>query len=278
MFSNMNWRNLGVRTGSALAAVLILFGAYLAFEWAGIIGLGLILEILVIREGLRLVDFSPLSLWNQRFLSFFVYLLFLSTLFMPQHRFAIWIVFSTLILSGGVWWPTEGNIQRNHAIQSQLLLMALYLGVFPALLLDLLFKYHGALWFISLLVMVFSGDIGAYLSGVTLGKTTVLPHISPKKTWAGAIGGFLATLLSAAAIYKIAELKMPWISWMVMAGLISLVAQSGDFFESLLKRLHNVKDSGRLMPGHGGLLDRIDGLLFAAPIMSVALIYFDPWL
>jgi phosphatidate cytidylyltransferase len=76
----------------------------------------------------------------------------------------------------------------------------------------------------------------------------------------------------------LAALSIPLPAWLVMASLVSFVAQSGDFFESLLKRVAEVKDSGRIMPGHGGILDRIDGLLFAAPVMSVALSYFDQWI
>lgn len=278
MTSESKWRNLGLRTASALAAASVLLVVYLTLEWAGIIGLGLVLEVFVVREGLRLIQLDPLDAKLRGVFGAIIYLLFLAILFFQPHRFAIWMGFSTLFLAGSLTLPTEKDLHQLHNIQSRSLLMSLYLAVFPALLLDLLFKYHGALWFISLLLMVFAGDIGAYLCGVAFGKRNILPHISPKKTWEGSMGGFFATLAAASIIYIYAELKMPMAAWLLMAGLISFVAQAGDYFESLLKRLHNVKDSGTLMPGHGGILDRIDGLLFAAPIMSVALTFFDPWL
>lgn len=271
-------KNLGVRTVSALSAVGILGAIYLFFELTGLVIVAMLLEIIVIKEGINLIDWKPLSNKFKFYFGIATYILFLLILFIEPYRFHIFVSAITLGLALSIQLKVGDSLQLLQNLQGRALMILVYLTLFPALLVDLLFKYHGSLWFLSLMVMVFAGDIGAYALGITMGKRHVLPLISPKKTWAGALGGFLATVISALVIHHLADLKIPLLGWLTMASVISVVAQSGDFFESLLKRVRDVKDSGRIMPGHGGILDRIDGLLFAAPIMSVALTFFDRWI
>ncbi len=272
-------KNLGVRTLSAVAAVALLGLTYLFFELAGIIILAMILEVIVIKEGLRLMDWVSAHNKNKWFYGIFFYVVFLLVLFGEPYRLQILLLSIVFCLSLSIYLKVQDfSLKTLQNAQCGLLVGMIYLSLFPALLVDILFKYQGAVWFMSLLIMVFAGDIGAYSFGITLGKRHVLPQISPKKTWEGAIGGFLVTLASALVLHEVLALKIPIVGWLIMAALISVSAQTGDFFESLLKRVINVKDSGKIMPGHGGLLDRIDGLLFAAPIMSVSLSYFDRWI
>jgi phosphatidate cytidylyltransferase len=117
------------------------------------------------------------------------------------------------------------------------------------------------------LLVVWATDIGAYLVGRLLGGPRLAPRISPGKTWSGAAGGFgcaLAVGLGAASLGQ----SSPGPALAVAAGL-SIAAQAGDLLESGMKRHFGVKDSGRLIPGHGGLLDRLDGLLAAAPVAAL---------
>lgn len=271
-------KNLWVRLASALGAVGLLVLLHHFFGLTGLILMALTLEVLVIKEGVGLVDWRPLGVVFKVGLGILIYVLFGILLLWEPYRFQVLGLSFTLILSGTLHLKILDDVKRLRDLQTQILAMSFYLAVLPAILVDLLLKYQGGLWFSSLLILVFSGDIGAYLLGVTLGKRHMLAHISPKKTWVGAIGGFFATLIAADLIHRWVGLEIPWLGWLSMAGLISIVAQSGDFFESLLKRVAQVKDSGALMPGHGGLLDRIDGLLFAAPVMSAAVTFFDPWI
>lgn len=271
-------KNLNVRIISALVVVGILAATYLFFDLSGIVVLTMILEVFVIREGLRLISWAPLSFKFKIVFGLIIYLLFTLILFIEPYRFHILVGAVTLGLAFSIQLKSGNDIKNLQHLQTSALLAFIYLALFPALLIDLLFKYQGLLWFLSLLIMVFAGDIGAYAFGITLGKHHVLPLISPKKTWEGAFGGFLATILSALSIHMVVGLKIPLFGWLFMSAIISIVAQSGDFFESLLKRIADVKDSGTMMPGHGGILDRIDGLLFAAPIMSIALTFFDHWI
>jgi phosphatidate cytidylyltransferase len=117
------------------------------------------------------------------------------------------------------------------------------------------------------LLVVWATDIGAYLTGRLLGGALLVPSISPAKTWSGAAGG-LACALSVGIGAAQISLGPVWRALAVAAGL-SIAAQAGDLLESGVKRHFGVKDSSRLIPGHGGLLDRLDGLLAAAPIAGL---------
>jgi phosphatidate cytidylyltransferase len=126
---------------------------------------------------------------------------------------------------------------------------------------------NGAIWTFFLLAVVFSGDTVAYYVGKAVGSHKLCPEISPGKTVEGAMGGLAASLL-AGCLFKIYALTE--LSWPVCVGLallLGVIGQIGDLVESMLKRSVEIKDSGSLLPGHGGVLDRIDGLLFAAPIL-----------
>lgn len=118
---------------------------------------------------------------------------------------------------------------------------------------------------LMILLLAWIGDTGAYFAGRFLGKRKLYPEVSPKKTWAGAVGG-LAGSVAAVAAMKL--LRLPSMSWLDVA-LIGVpgaaLGQMGDLVESLIKRSVGVKDSGALLPGHGGMLDRIDAVLFIAP-------------
>ena len=132
----------------------------------------------------------------------------------------------------------------------------------------------GAIWVFFLICVVFGGDIGAYYMGTYLGKHKLMPSVSPKKTLEGAIGGIGANLLIGSLIninlphlpWGLNMPALPWIPTILFLIVVGMIGQFGDLFESLFKRAADIKDSGKILPGHGGLLDRIDALLFAAPL------------
>ncbi|MGP1354248.1 MAG: phosphatidate cytidylyltransferase [Parasphingopyxis sp.] len=123
------------------------------------------------------------------------------------------------------------------------------------------------------LAMVWGTDIGAYFSGKTIGGPKLAPTFSPNKTWAGLIGGMASAMLVSAIFVITTELRAPIIP---LAALLAVVAQLGDLLESWLKRKADVKDSSNIFPGHGGALDRLDGLLPVA--ICVAGLSFTGWL
>ena len=118
---------------------------------------------------------------------------------------------------------------------------------------------------LALLLLIWTYDTFAYLSGVTFGKHKLFERISPKKSWEGAIGGALVTICSSLLYAKFIP-EISHIHWIILSALIVVVSTYGDLSESLIKRQFSVKDSGNLMPGHGGLLDRFDSFLFAVPV------------
>jgi len=123
---------------------------------------------------------------------------------------------------------------------------------------------------IGFFFLLWANDTGAYLTGITLGKHPMFPRISPKKSWEGFAGGFFFTQIVAFIISKY-FIGLEMTDWIVIAVIICIFGVWGDLIESMLKRSLSIKDSGNILPGHGGILDRFDSVLFSAPIVFVYL-------
>lgn len=134
-----------------------------------------------------------------------------------------------------------------------------------------LLREMGPLHVFALLFAIWATDIGGYAAGRTIGGPKMAPTISPNKTWAGLIGGIIASIAVFVIFAQFTLAKEDVLSLFVIGAVIAVVGQIGDLMESFLKRQAGAKDSGNLIPGHGGLLDRIDGLLLAAPVFLMAL-------
>jgi phosphatidate cytidylyltransferase len=126
---------------------------------------------------------------------------------------------------------------------------------------------------IGYLVILWLNDTGAYFIGSLLGKHRLFERISPKKSWEGSIGGAALSLITAWAVSLVFTDISLW-KWLVMAGIISITGTLGDLVESMLKRSLDVKDSGSLLPGHGGILDRFDAVFLSVPFVFVFLSLF----
>lgn len=120
-----------------------------------------------------------------------------------------------------------------------------------------------------LVLLVWASDIGAYMVGRIVGGPKLAPRISPGKTWSGAAGGLVVAVLIAGLVAWAVEPRAPDAWTVAVAVIMGVVAQAGDLFESLMKRRFGVKDSGHIIPGHGGVLDRLDALLAAAPVAVI---------
>jgi phosphatidate cytidylyltransferase len=116
-------------------------------------------------------------------------------------------------------------------------------------------------------------DSFAYIVGRTLGRRKLFPAVSPKKTWEGTFGGLVFTLAAAYLMARYEPIVNPG-QWVILAAVIVLTGSMGDLIESKLKRSAGVKDSGAILPGHGGMLDRLDSLVFAAPFAYLTLMLF----
>ncbi|MBK5265641.1 MAG: phosphatidate cytidylyltransferase, partial [Alphaproteobacteria bacterium] len=141
-----------------------------------------------------------------------------------------------------------------------------YVGLPILALLFLRDRPDGLLLTFWALGLVWATDIGAYFAGRSLGGPKLAPGISPSKTWSGLGGGMLAALLFGFILHDWLGLPIPLAA---ASGLLAVIAQLGDLYESWLKRRAGVKDSGSLLPGHGGVLDRLDGVVTAAPVAAL---------
>ncbi|MEA1939540.1 MAG: phosphatidate cytidylyltransferase [Candidatus Caldatribacteriota bacterium] len=148
---------------------------------------------------------------------------------------------------------------------------SIYIGYLSTFLLKIKYLANGNIYLISLFIIVWTNDVAAYIIGTVLGRTKLAPKISPMKTIEGSIGGIIFSIISVFVLNN-------WLNYdfgkaLFIGIIISVIAQCGDLFESLLKRSSNIKDSGNVIPGHGGVLDRFDSLLFAAPVFYFCIMY-----
>jgi phosphatidate cytidylyltransferase len=128
----------------------------------------------------------------------------------------------------------------------------------------------GQLLLLYLLVLIAAADVGAYFGGRSFGRRKLAPHVSPGKTWEGFAAGMLAA--AGVAVAGASLFEKPLWPWLLLCELVALVSVVGDLTESMFKRQVGLKDSGRLLPGHGGILDRIDSLTAAAPTFLLGLL------
>ena len=164
---------------------------------------------------------------------------------------------STLVIS----FVIKGGVSTVSVSVTVLGVAWIGLGLAHALLLRDIDE-HGVLAVLTVLLAVWAGDAGAYFIGLLFGRHKLAPTVSPGKTWEGLIAGIVATIgVTFLALYEANFLSIP--ESLVLGAVIAIAAPLGDLFESALKRDADVKDSGRLLAGHGGMLDRIDALLFA---------------
>ena len=154
-------------------------------------------------------------------------------------------------------------------------LALLYIGV-PFALLLLVVLGNGQFRpniVMGILIMTWMNDTGAYLVGSKIGKTKLFPRISPKKTWEGSLGGVFVTFI-VAYILSLYFTSLTLGQWLILGALVAVFGSLGDLVESMLKRSINVKDSGNILPGHGGMLDRFDAFIFLIPFASAFILVF----
>jgi phosphatidate cytidylyltransferase len=209
---------------------------------------------------------------------------------LPEHRLERWVGLALGVgLMTSMWLVPESDVGDALAIllvpaalvvmrpqpieQAGFRLFALWAG-----LIYLAFPfYYGALlatepepWILYVLAVVWGGDTAAYFFGRAFGRRKLHARVSPKKTVEGALGGLVGSVVVGLVMVVLLELPIPLLKAGVLALVGGAVAQLGDLAESLLKRACGVKDSGTLLPGHGGMLDRVDGVIFAVPFFTWA--------
>jgi phosphatidate cytidylyltransferase len=205
--------------------------------------------------------------------------LFAGTYEYPDQSTAI---FGILALGLLIYCTFHVPVDQVMAEASVSIFCLLYAGLTLTAVPALRAESNGPSLVIFLLCAVWAGDIAALYVGRAWGRHKLAPALSPNKTWEGTLGSVTGSLLATGALLGLAALLEMWNStklsyadevwwyWMALAVVVNLAAQVGDLVESALKRSARVKDSGTLLPGHGGILDRIDALLLAAPVLWYA--------
>lgn len=274
----MTAKNLIKRTFSALAVLLVLAIAAYFFKERGVMVVGLIVCAGGIFEFTHLV-IRPLNLPRPVLITYFllaVVILILSAIFSPSTALSA-LVLSAPVLIAGVLWLKRAS-EDLFSIQSfagLAILGFIYAAVTPGVTIHLLLEPNGVKWFSLLLIIVFVGDISAYFGGSMVGGPKLMPAVSPNKTVAGSISGLIGSSVVGVVCFYEFHFSISLIVAFFICAVANLLAQSGDLFESLLKRVSNVKDSGHFLPGHGGVLDRLDGVYFAAPVILCAAHWFS---
>lgn len=259
--------NLFARTVSGIILVLIVVGSILWNEYA-------LLALMLVVFSLGFDEFNRMSVKKDRslFPTFLVtgqailvlFFLFLSgrvttPLVLGVSAALLTVIFTHILLSSKATIAEAGRHLSAMVWLTGSLVFFIALGwqQNPG-------TYH-ATYPLILLIMIWVFDVGAYVFGSLFGKTKFAPDISPGKTVEGLMSGILLNALAGYIVYRITG-ELSILSWIILSMVISIGATAGDLLESKLKREAGIKDSGRLIPGHGGILDRFDSLLFAAPL------------
>ena len=255
------------RTLTGILLVALVVGSILAGPWS-FLALVLAIYILGTSELFRLLSrggYKPCGLH-----ALAGALLILIVFFGLQGQSSpLWMGLVFLLWLGGI-------IKQGSTYAASLFLFWLALPLSALLALGWLGAGHSyqALMPLSAITLVWINDIFAYLTGRFAGRHPMTPKLSPGKTWEGFSGGILFTILAGIGMHALTD-AFSATAWGIMGLLIALLAFSGDLFESSLKRRFGLKDTGRMLPGHGGILDRFDSLFFVTPALVIILLIIN---
>jgi len=278
-------KNLGVRIVTGAIFVSVLIGGMLLNQYS-FLAVFLLITILALFEFYGLMQKAGKLDLNKYLNTFGGVLLFIGGYFYFSTSGGF-IYFVPYVLYTLTLFISELFLKRTDPIRSlaYAVLGQVYLA-FPLTLLNYLAfvyegsgSYHHAI-LLAMFVFIWVNDSFAYLSGSLLGKHRMFERISPKKSWEGFIGGAIFTI-GAAVIYSRFFIQLSLPEWIGFAIVMIVFGTLGDLIESLMKRTLDVKDSGNLLPGHGGILDRIDSIVFAIPaqfVYVVILSYLNSYL
>jgi phosphatidate cytidylyltransferase len=288
-----------VATAVVLIPLVLLLVLKAPVYWLAIVAA--VVALLAIAEFLKLTTHyavQPMALATYIFVvAFFLFLMIASTNYTPLVETTAVLYglavasalapFVFLTLAMGVR-RADFRLASGYPAAAASSFAFVYIAIPMALLVEIRQQPAGAIWTIYTLLAVWAGDIFAYFVGKSLGRHRMSPEISPKKTWEGAVASIVASVIIGtlwmqhAPAISSALLRMGLIDrrdgmfgleqpqlWpiILLSAVVNLAAQLGDLVESLIKRGAGVKDSGTLLPGHGGMLDRIDAMLFAVPVV-----------
>lgn len=259
-------------TGFFFVSVLIVG---ILWHPASFFGLFLLVEILALRE-FYIVAIRSRSL-PQKYYGSIIGVAFFIAGFL-WHQFDHGAYFSLLLIPM-VSFVFIFELYRNHK-HPVLNLATTLLGIFyvsvPIMLLNHIVYLDGSFngkILLGIFIIIWASDTGAYVFGISFGKHRLFERISPKKSWEGFFGGIIVSQVAALLLTHYFG-SLSYLHWGVIAGIIAVFGTLGDLVESMIKRSVKIKDSGNILPGHGGILDRFDSLLFTIPVIFTYLYFF----
>ncbi|ODA40709.1 phosphatidate cytidylyltransferase [Desulfosporosinus sp. BG] len=254
-------RTISALIGAPIFLGLIyLGGPYTAFLVA-------VLTLLSLQEFLQIGKHMGMRVWYK--LTMLVTVVWLINLFAGGQQWMMLVLVFWLLIGLGrlaLTYPKTPLLEANFNLLSVLYAVVLLSHIYLLRQLP-----RGMEWTFLTILMVWATDIGAYLIGRQFGRHLLAPQVSPKKTLEGSFGG-LVFCITVALVFGHLIGGASWITYIVLGGVVGISSQVGDLFESALKRSAGVKDSGKLIPGHGGVLDRFDSLIFALPLVYYGVI------
>jgi phosphatidate cytidylyltransferase len=249
-------------SAEALSFVFVLLVLISAWEWSNLSGLQSVVTKMLFTVACGAL--MLFSIWHSQ--------LFLASYTVDNAR--------SIIGLGCLWWSIALLWVKSYPASSVLwtsLFMKVMMGfltLVPAwlALVFLRVQDHGIALIFILIGLVASADIGAYFSGKAWGTKKLAPEVSPGKSWAGFFGGLVASCVFSLIIwFQWGQLQLSFVAAMSIAIVTSLASVLGDLLESMVKRERGIKDSGQILPGHGGMMDRLDSLTAAAPVFALSL-------
>ena len=245
---------------SFAAVILVTIGAW---EWAAFVGL-------------------TKSLERTLFVLFNI-ALFLVVLYLQNRSINHAVIYSSV-----AWWlisipllltfPFKDNHFLRLNLTKGLIGVVLLLATLVSMVLIRSNPNYGPEFVLYIILMVWFADSGAYFAGRTLGKNKLIPNVSPGKTWEGVIGALVVTVIASIIAIDLLSIPSSNSVFFVLITFVTVVYSIvGDLSESMFKRMSDIKDSGHILPGHGGILDRIDSLMSALPIFFIGLLLMESW-
>lgn len=277
----LDLKNLSIRTVSGLVYASLLIGVILCGPVASAILLALFAAVATYEIEVNAIQPKNPDNWNSTWLlDAFVMIVLVLSIGIPGLQSFGMLIYIILL---SIRFIVQAFIKQSDPIRSISIVCfeQFYIGL-PLCIFVLMtdfFKFHP--WvMVCGLAMIWINDTGAYLVGSMLGRHKMFPALSPKKSWEGFVGGLIFNIGAAFIfyycfnLYSYAFLKTVY-GWIVIGAFVTVFATIGDLFESMLKRSLGIKDFGNIIPGHGGVLDRIDSLLFVVPGITIVLCLFN---
>ena len=272
-------KNVTIRTISGIGFVLVMLACLLWSQWLFgalviFMMIGMMSEFFTITMGDRYKVSRALAILAGVVLFALIYLV--AAYQMPVKYVALSIVPVIVVMINSLYVEDK----TDYAKFSNLYTGLIYIAV-PLALSNLVAFRNGhfsGMLLVSFFVLIWSSDIGAYIFGMTLGQKygkKLFPSVSPKKTWIGYWGGMFFAIMAAHILNLTGMLSLPMLHSVILAIVMHVAGVYGDLFESQWKRIYGIKDSGTIIPGHGGLLDRFDSTLLAMPVGALYLSLFD---